>query len=140
MTCTLSSLPRSHVCFISVICVVRLSGVIGLWGPLHSVRPGCVADWRNFASNGAFEMKAKLLKDCISRLKYMNARMQMHNEVDPSVVSEIEAGIRRVEFYEETVGDEVVVDERLVNDVLNGIGKVAVTLTTLTKVIGKFFE
>ena len=66
--------------------------------------------------------------------------MQMHNEVDPSVVSEIEAVIRRLEFYEETVGDEVVVDERLVNDVLNVIGKVAVTLTTLTKVIGKFFE
>ena len=82
-------------------------------------------------------MKHELLKECVSTLVALRARM--HEELDAGVTAELDDVIVRLERCLETVSDEVVVEAELRARSLEIISKCLNTATNLAEIVRQFF-
>jgi len=83
-------------------------------------------------------MKRALLKECLATLQ--RVRALKHNELDPSVIAELDAVITKMTLLLETEGQFVVVDRVLTERILTTIGRVAVCLDWLRHVSHLFLD
>jgi hypothetical protein len=85
-----------------------------------------------------FIMKRALLKECLATLQ--RVRALKHNELDPSVIAELDAVITKMTLLLETEGQFVVVDRVLTERILTTIGRVAVCLDWVRRISQQFLE
>ena len=85
-----------------------------------------------------FIMKRALLKECLATLQ--RVRALKHNELDPSVIAELDAVITKMTLLLETEGQFVVVDRVLTELILTTIGRVAVCLDWVRRISQQFLE
>ena len=83
-------------------------------------------------------MKRALLKECLATLQ--RVRALKHNELDPSVIAELDAVITKMTLLLETEGQFVVVDRVLTELILTTIGRVAVCLDWVRRISQQFLE
>ena len=83
-------------------------------------------------------MKRALLKECLATLQ--RVRALKHNELDPSVIAELDAVITKMTLLLETEGQFVVVDRVLTERILTTIGRVAVCLDWVRRISQQFLE
>ena len=83
-------------------------------------------------------MKRALLRECRDIL--LRIRTLKHDELDPSVTAELDAVIGKMTLLLETAGDDVVIDRGLIERTLAVIGRVAVGLDWLRRIIHEFLE
>ena len=82
-------------------------------------------------------MKHDLLKECLSALVALRARM--HEELDAGVTAELDDVISRLERCLETAGEEVLVEAELKARALEIISKCLNTATNLAEIVRQFF-
>lgn len=83
-------------------------------------------------------MKYDLLKECVSALAALRARM--HEELDASVTAELDDVIFRLERCLETASEEVMVEAELRARALEIISKCLNTATNLAEIVRQFFD
>jgi len=83
-------------------------------------------------------MKRALLKECRDTL--IQVRTLKHNELDPGVTAELDVVIAKMTLLLETAGDDVETDRVLIERALAVIGRVAVGLDWLRRIIHEFLE
>ncbi|HEC13313.1 MAG TPA: hypothetical protein ENI80_08730 [Acidiferrobacteraceae bacterium] len=83
-------------------------------------------------------MKRALLEECLVTLQ--RVRVLKHNELDPSVIAELDAVITKMTLLLETEGQFVVVDRVLTERILTTIGRVAVCLDWVRRISQQFLE
>ena len=82
-------------------------------------------------------MKHNLLKECVSALAALRARM--HEELDASVTAELDDVIFRLERCLESTSEEVLVEVELRARALESISKCLNTATNLAEIVRQFF-
>ena len=82
-------------------------------------------------------MKHNLLKECVSALVVLRARM--HEELDASVTAELDDVISRLERCLESTSEEVLVEVELRARALESISKCLNTATNLAEIVRQFF-
>jgi len=82
-------------------------------------------------------MKYDLLKECVSALVVLRARM--HEELDASVTAELDDVIIRLERSLESTSDDVLVEVELRTRVLEVIVRCLSTATNLAEIVRQFF-
>jgi len=85
-----------------------------------------------------FIMQRALLEECLATLQ--RVRALKHNELDPSVIAELDAVIAKMTLLLETEGQSVVVDLVLTERILTTIGRVAVCLDWVRRISQQFLE
>lgn len=83
-------------------------------------------------------MQYALLKECHDTL--VRVRALKHDELDPSVIAELDAVIAKMALLLETAGETVVVDRVLTERILTTIGRVAVCLDWVRRISQQFLE
>jgi hypothetical protein len=83
-------------------------------------------------------MKKTLLKECRDIL--IQVRVLKHDELDPSVTTELDVVIAKMTLLLETEGDDVVPDRMLIAQALAVIGRVAIGLDWLRRITREFLE
>ncbi|MEN8131013.1 MAG: hypothetical protein ABFS45_12625 [Pseudomonadota bacterium] len=83
-------------------------------------------------------MKRALLEECLATLQ--RVRALKHNELNPSVIAELDAVIAKMTLLLETEGQSVVVDLVLTERILTTIGRVAVCLDWVRRISQQFLE
>jgi len=83
-------------------------------------------------------MKRALLEECLATLQ--RVRALKHNELDPSVITELDAVIEKMTLLLETEGQSIVVDRVLTERILTTIGRVAVCLDWIRRISQQFLE
>ena len=83
-------------------------------------------------------MKHDLLKECVSALAALRARM--HEELDASVTAELDDVILRLERCLESTSEEVSVEAELRTRVLEVIVRCLNTATNLAEIVRQFFD
>lgn len=83
-------------------------------------------------------MKRALLKECHATL--IQVRTLKHDELDPSVITELDAVIAKMALLLETDGEVVVLDGALAERILTTIGRVAVCLDWVRRISRQFLE
>ena len=82
-------------------------------------------------------MKHDLLKDCVSALAALRARM--HEELDAGVTAELDDVIFCLERCLESTSDEVLVEAELKTRSLESISRCLNTATNLAEIVRQFF-
>ncbi len=83
-------------------------------------------------------MKRALLEECLATL--LRVRALKHNELDPSIIAELDAVIAKMTLLLETEGQSVVVDRVLTERILTTLGRVAVCLDWVRRISRQFLE
>ncbi len=83
-------------------------------------------------------MKYALLKECHDTL--IQVRTLKQNELDPSVIAELDAVIEKMTLLLGTAGETVVVDLALTERIITTIGRVAVCLDWVRRISRQFLE
>lgn len=83
-------------------------------------------------------MKRALLIECRDTL--IQVRTLKHDELDPSVITELDAVIAKMTLLLETDGEVVVLDSALAERILTTIGRVAVCLDWVLRISRQFLE
>ena len=82
-------------------------------------------------------MKHDLLKECVSALAALRARM--HEELDASVTAELDDVIVRLERCLESTSEEVLVETELRTRALESISQSLNIATNLAEIVRQFF-
>lgn len=82
-------------------------------------------------------MKTDLLKECVSALKALRARK--HEELDASVIAELDDSIERLERCLKTASDEVTIDAELRMRTLETMSRCLNAATNLAEVARRVF-
>lgn len=82
-------------------------------------------------------MKYDLLKECVNTLRTLRARK--HEELDASVIAELDDVIFRLERCLKSTSDEVLIEAELRTRALESISKCLSTATNLAEIVRQFF-